>query len=104
MPNDVFVSVHDILKRIDSSMLATSPLLDDYARSYAALCTAKPPRKRRERKPTLAGALKQASKAGAKVSGATVAADGSVSPQFGEANADDANGGTNVNPWDEVLN
>ena len=53
--------------------------------------TDKPARKRRERKPTLAGALKQASKAGAKVRGATVAADGSVSLQFGESQTDQTN-------------
>jgi hypothetical protein len=53
--------------------------------------TAKPTRKRRERKPTLAGALKQASKAGAKVRGATVAADGSVSLQFGESQTNQTN-------------
>jgi hypothetical protein len=53
--------------------------------------TAKPARKRRERKPTLAGALKQAGKAGAKVRGATVAADGSVSLQFGESQTDQTN-------------
>jgi hypothetical protein len=57
-------------------------------------------RKRRERRPTLAGALKQASKAGAKVSGATVTADGSVTLQFGEANAGDS---AAANEWDEVL-
>jgi hypothetical protein len=53
--------------------------------------TAKPARKRRERKPTLAGALKQAGKAGAKVRGATVEADGSVSLQFGESQTDQTN-------------
>ena len=53
--------------------------------------TDKPARKRRERKPTLAGALKQASKAGAKVRGATVAADGSVSLQFGEPQTEQTN-------------
>jgi len=52
--------------------------------------TAKPARKRRERKPTLAGALKQASKAGVDVKGATLAADGSVSLQFGEAEPSEA--------------
>ena len=51
----------------------------------------KPERRRRERKPTLAGALKQASKAGAKVRGATMAADGSVSLQFGEPQTEQTN-------------
>jgi hypothetical protein len=53
--------------------------------------TAKPARTRRERRPTLAGALKQASKAGAKVRGATVAADGRVSLQFGESQTEQMN-------------
>jgi hypothetical protein len=53
--------------------------------------TEKPARKRRERKPSLAGALKQASKAGAKVRGATMAADGSVSLQFGEPQTEQTN-------------
>ena len=41
--------------------------------------------------------ISEAKKAGAKV---TVAADGSVSLQFGEAKADD---GAATNEWDEVL-
>jgi len=61
------------------------PDYDAWRRQWQRGDAAKPERRRRERKPTLAGALKQASKAGAKVSGATVAADGSVSLQFGEA-------------------
>ena len=48
-------------------------------------------RKRRARKPTLAGALKQASKAGVDVKGATLAADGSVSLQFGEPQTEQTN-------------
>jgi hypothetical protein len=60
--------------------------------------TAKPARKRREHKPTLAGALKQASKAGVDVKGATLAADGSVSLQFGEAEPSEAS-----NPWDAEI-
>jgi hypothetical protein len=40
--------------------------------------------RQRQRKPTLASALKQANKAGAAVSGATLAPDGSVSLTFGE--------------------
>jgi hypothetical protein len=53
--------------------------------------TAKPERKRRQRKPTLAAALKQASKAGVDVKGATLAADGSVSLQFGEPQTEQIN-------------
>ena len=64
------------------------------------LPTAKPVRKRRERKPTLAGALKQAGKAGAKVRGATVAADGSVSLQFGEAKTEQTN---EPDPWERAM-
>jgi hypothetical protein len=60
--------------------------------------TEKPARKRRARKPTLAGALKQASKAGVDVKGATLAADGSMSLQFGEAEPSEAS-----NPWDAEI-
>ncbi len=61
-----------------------------------------PTRKRREkRKPNLASALKQASNAGANVSGATIAADGSVSLEFGdgEKKPDDNKG---ANEWDSI--
>jgi hypothetical protein len=109
MPNDesvdIFVAVDDILKRIDCTTLATLSPDDCEAgrRSYAALRyngadAAKPARKRRPRKPTLAGALKQASKAGVDVKGATLAADGSVSLQFGEAEPSEAS-----NPWDAEI-
>jgi hypothetical protein len=75
---------------------AVEPLLSDHDvqhwqpdyeawRRWQGANTAKPARRRRERRPTLAGALKQASKAGAKVSGATLTADGAVSLQFGAA-------------------
>ena len=74
--------------------IAPEPEPDDVEGAAAE----KPPRKRRERKPTLAGALKQASKAGAKVRGATMAADGSVSLQFGEAEPSEAS-----NPWDAEI-
>jgi hypothetical protein len=47
--------------------------------------------RQRRRRPTLAGALKQASKAGVNVKGATVAADGSVSLQFGEPQTEQIN-------------
>jgi hypothetical protein len=54
---------------------------------------------RRQRKPTLANALKQAKKAGLEPSGATVTADGNVSLTFGAGDGTQPNG----NPWDEVL-
>ena len=41
------------------------------------------PRSRRQRKPTLASAIREARKAGVPVSGATLTADGSVSLTFG---------------------
>jgi hypothetical protein len=58
--------------------------------------TAMPARKRRERKPTLAAALKQASKAGVDVKGATLAADGSVSLTFGKPSP------VKHNSWDDL--
>jgi hypothetical protein len=110
MPNnesvDIFVPVDDILERIDRSTLATLSLADCEAarRSYEALCngTAKPERKRRERKPSVATLIKRAEKAGKTVTAITTP-DG-VTLTFGEAKENDANSGTNVNPWDEVLN
>ena len=89
--NDIFVAV-TALGRIYRKDYGTPTLSDcDAWRQWQREGTAKPERKRRERKPTLAGALKQASKAGAKVRGATVAADGSVSLQFGESQTDQTN-------------
>jgi hypothetical protein len=52
---------------------------------------------RKPRKPTLAGALKQAAKAGKSVKGAEVYSD-RVVLQFGEPPA-----AADINPWDEVL-
>ena len=46
---------------------------------------------RQRHKATLAAALKQAKEAGVNVSGATLAADGSVSLQFGEPEAEQTN-------------
>jgi hypothetical protein len=106
MPNDIFVPVDDILKHIDSTMLATSSLLDDYEaarRQYEALKdanTAKPTRQRRERKPTLASVAKQASKAGIEVARYEVES-GKITIVTGKPG--EANGGT-VNEWDEVFN
>lgn len=58
MPN-MFVPAADILRHIERSMLAVSPLLDDYRRSYDELGNgaAKPARKRRERARPLDGLL-----------------------------------------------
>jgi hypothetical protein len=66
------------------------------ARHRYAMCkgAAKPKR------PSVRTMIKNAEKDGKKVSGATVAADGSVTLQFGEAD----NGGDHAaNEWDEVL-
>jgi hypothetical protein len=59
---------------------------------------------KRQRKPTLASALRVAGKAGVAVAGAVVHPDGSVKLEFGSAIED----GDNVtihssNPWDRVL-
>lgn len=56
------------------------------------------PRRRRLKKPTLAGALKQASRAGVTVAGATLTSDGVVLT-FGNNSAPTQS----ANPWDEVL-
>jgi hypothetical protein len=82
---DIFVAA-DILKRIEASTLA-------WASAPAA-------KRRRARKPSVATLIKQAEKAGKTVTAITT--DG-VTLQFGEAKENEANGGTNVNPWDEVL-
>jgi hypothetical protein len=55
---------------------------------------AKPVARRRQRKPSVRSMIKDAEKAGAKV---TVAADGSVTLQFGEAEK------PTDNEWDEVY-
>jgi hypothetical protein len=47
---------------------------------------------RRLRKPTLAGAIREAKKAGVPVAGATFAVDGSISLAFGEATKTNGNG------------
>jgi hypothetical protein len=60
----------------------------------------RPAKRMHKRRVTLARAMRQASKAGVAVNGATVNVDGSVTLMFGET----ANGsGENGNPWDEVL-
>ena len=56
--------------------------------------------RRRKRKVTLAGALKEAAKAGQHVAGAVVDQDGKVELRFGEPAAAAA---STSNPWDEVL-
>lgn len=55
-------------------------------------CAAKPVARRRKRRPSVRAMIKDAEKAGKKVSGATVAADGSVSLQFGEDVKPNGNG------------
>ena len=56
-----------------------------------------PERKHRQRKPSLAAALKQARKAGVSVKGATIEA-GKVSLEFGEPEAAEAG-----DAWDKAL-
>jgi hypothetical protein len=84
MTNNIFVPVDEILQHIDASMLAVSPLLGDYRASYKALGNGTAKRRRRERKLTLAKALKQASKAGQRVSGVVIE-DGKIELKLGEA-------------------
>lgn len=55
-------------------------------------CAAKPVARRGKRRPSVRAMIKDAEKAGKKVSGATVAADGSVSLQFGEDVKPNGNG------------
>ena len=55
-------------------------------------CAAKPVARRRKRRPSVRAMIKDAEKEGKKVSGATVAADGSVSLQFGEDVKPNGNG------------
>jgi hypothetical protein len=55
---------------------------------------------RRQRRPTLASALKQAGKAGAAVTGCTVNPDGSVSLAFGKSpQNEDSISDTALNDW-----
>jgi hypothetical protein len=56
------------------------------------------PAKRRKHRPSLAKAIRQAVKAGMKVSGATVGPDGSVVLTFSDGSTTTSN-----NPWDRVL-
>jgi hypothetical protein len=53
---------------------------------------------RRPRKPTLAGALKQATKAGHPVKGAVIDPDGKIELKFGEPDAS-----ATTNPWFDDL-
>jgi hypothetical protein len=75
MMPDIFAAA-DILKRIERSTLA-----------WASAPVAK---RRRARKPTLAAAIKQASKAGVKVAGAVLDPSGKIELKFGEQAASDA--------------
>lgn len=52
---------------------------------------------KRQRKPSLASAIKQAGKAGVNVAGATVKPDGSVALEFGETPTSQED-----NEWDDV--
>jgi len=88
-------------------VLRQPQLLQELTRSFAVLeegLTARPrmKRARRARRPTLSAALKQARKAGAKVSGAVLDPSGAIELRFGEQGTDDMPNG-NANPWDEVL-
>jgi hypothetical protein len=98
--NPSFVHVEEILQHIESSVLVTSPLLDDYRGSYEALCngTARPARKRRERKPSISAMIRRAEKAGKTVTAVTTA-DG-VTLTFGQPSADDAKPNGNGTPED----
>lgn len=60
--------------------------------------------KRRNRKPSLRGAMAQAKRAGVDVAGATIAPDGSVELKFGPVPTPDAETKPKkINRWDEVL-
>jgi hypothetical protein len=56
-----------------------------------------PKKRRKPRRPTLAGALTQASKAGVAVKAATIAPDGSITIVPGQPGASD------FNEWDQEL-
>jgi hypothetical protein len=74
------------------TMKLTSPHDAQRARyRYRRPCT-----KRRQRKPSVDAAIEAAEKTGKKVSGATVAADGSVTLTFGEASP------AKHNSWDDL--
>jgi hypothetical protein len=60
-------------------------------------CAAKSAPKRRARKPNVRAMIREAERDGKKVSGATVAADGSVTLQFGEQT------NTEPNPWERAM-
>jgi hypothetical protein len=64
-------------------------------------CAAKLAPKRRQRKPSVRSMIKAAEKDGKKVSGATMAADGSVSLQFGEAQTEQTN--NEPDPWERAM-
>jgi hypothetical protein len=99
---NIFGPADDILKHVARSTLATLSLDDceTARRQYEALrCNGTAKRRRRERKPTLAAALKQASKAGQHVSGAVIE-DGKIELKFGKQDADDT---AAANEWDEVY-
>jgi hypothetical protein len=97
---DNLVAIADLRDRIFSK--DCGPSLSDYDawRDWQRSGAAKPERKRRERKPTLASVAKQARKAGIEVARYEVE-PGKITVVTGKPGK--ANGGT-VNEWDEVFN
>jgi hypothetical protein len=59
-----------------------------------------PDRRRRQRRPTLANALRQADRAGIVVAGVTLKSDGSIALAFGKATSE--NSEVETNEWDTV--
>jgi hypothetical protein len=80
---------------VKATTSATPPILDTTS------AEATKPKRTRKRRITLGRAMRQASEAGLAVSGATLAADGSLSLTFGETPA--AGSIDDHNEWDEVL-
>jgi hypothetical protein len=90
----------EILDRFAFRMLEALPSDEERERvlgEFEREATAPKPVRRRQRKPTLANALKQAAKAGVPVKSAVVGAEG-VTLQFGKSEQ-----ATDLNDWDEVL-
>jgi len=95
--NDIFVAV-TALGRIYRKDYGTPSLADCNAwQQWQRTGAAKPARRRRERKPTLASVAKQASKAGIEVARYEVEPDGKIVLVTGKPGMDNA---ADVNPWD----
>jgi hypothetical protein len=77
-------------------MKSQSPRIARPERWLHAWDAARPVARRRARKPTLAAALKQASKAGQHVSGAVIE-DGKIELKFGEQTNNEPN------PWERAM-